>query len=131
MAYNIGLTGYAAGPNVYIFDVFSLANPVGSHFVVTERGRPGHEKFVSPAWLAGRFGAAAAVATVDHVPPALIVDARAATNCQPLAGYLRTIDAPMNLGRALSNVEHAWTWTTMSYSADPVQARRSLCRGSP
>ncbi len=33
----IGVTGYLSGPDVYIFDTYSLANPIGSHFVVTDR----------------------------------------------------------------------------------------------
>ena len=40
----IGVIGYLAGPDVYIFDDFSLADPIGSHTIVTRHARPGHEK---------------------------------------------------------------------------------------
>ena len=51
----IGVIGYIAGPQVYVFDEFSLANPVGSHTIVTKHARPGHEKYIGPAWMVARF----------------------------------------------------------------------------
>src|SRR5664280_1184762 len=41
----IGVTSYLSGPDVYVFDDYSLANPIGSHVEVTHHGRPGHEKY--------------------------------------------------------------------------------------
>ena len=52
----IGVIGYLAGPDVYVFDEYSLANPIGSHTTVVHHARPGHEKFIGPAWMLGRFG---------------------------------------------------------------------------
>ena len=52
----IGVIGYLAGPDVYVFDSFSLANPIGSHTTVVHHARPGHEKLIGPAWMLGRFG---------------------------------------------------------------------------
>ena len=43
---NIGIRGVAAGSDVYLFDELSLANPIGSHFRVLVRTRPGHEKII-------------------------------------------------------------------------------------
>ena len=50
----IGVIGYLAGPDVYIFDDFSLANPIGSHTIVTRHARPGHEKNIGPVWMVAR-----------------------------------------------------------------------------
>ena len=52
----IGVIGYLAGPDVYLFDSYSLANPIGSHTVVVRHARPGHEKYIGPAWMVARFG---------------------------------------------------------------------------
>ena len=49
----IGVIGYLAGPDVYVFDEFSLANPIGSHTTVVHHARPGHEKLIGPAWMLG------------------------------------------------------------------------------
>ena len=49
----IGVIGYLAGPDVYLFDSYSLANPIGSHTVVVHHARPGHEKLSDrPGWSA-------------------------------------------------------------------------------
>ncbi len=53
----IGVIGYLAGPKVYLFDEFSLANPIGSHTMIVRHARPGHEKYIGPAWMVARFGA--------------------------------------------------------------------------
>ncbi len=52
----IGVIGYLAGPDVYVFDSYSLANPIGSHTVIVHHARPGHEKYIGPAWMVARFG---------------------------------------------------------------------------
>ena len=61
----IGVIGYLAGPDVYLFDSYSLANPIGSHTVVDQHARPGHEKYIGPAWMVARFGIPGAVAEAD------------------------------------------------------------------
>ncbi len=53
----IGVIGYLAGPDVYVFDSYSLANPIGSHTVIVHHARPGHEKYIGPAWMVARFEA--------------------------------------------------------------------------
>jgi len=37
----IGVIGYLSGPDVYLFDSYSLANPIGSHTQVVRHARPG------------------------------------------------------------------------------------------
>jgi hypothetical protein len=53
---NIGVLGFVAGPDVYLFDSLSLANPIGSHTTVAVRGIPGHEKSIGQEWMIARFG---------------------------------------------------------------------------
>ena len=124
---NIGVKGLAAGDKVYVFDELSLANPVGSHITLARRGRPGHEKYLAISWMIARFSGPQ---TWQSQPGALrqnIMDAHAAMQCQPLAGYLSAITGPLTWTSVLHDFEHSFTWTTMSFSADPSLAREQLC----
>jgi arabinofuranosyltransferase len=123
---NIGLFGLAAGDRVYVFDELSLANPIGAHFIVYKRTRPGHEKIVAPVWLDARFGSLS-IQLPNGVNQTELVAARKALACQPLSGYLRSITDPLSFSQIVSNFEHAFTWTTMHYSSDPFDAEKQLC----
>lgn len=123
----IGVIGYLAGPDVYVFDDYSLANPIGSHTTVVHHARPGHEKYVGPSWMLGRFGTAG-TAPVPAGPSVASVHAAAqAVRCRPLGSYLAAITGPLTPGRALSNLWHSVAFTTMQFSADPQVAVVQLC----
>jgi hypothetical protein len=57
-----------------------------------------------------------------------VADARAALGCGELARYARSITQPLTWGGALSDIVHAASYTTMSFSSDPTTARLQLCR---
>ena len=122
---NVGFLALVSGPDVYIFDRLSLANPIGSHTTVTTRQLGG--KIVGPVWMIARFGLPG-----EQFPPgtpsASSVDvARKALTCAPLSSYLRAITAPLTFSQAMSNIAHALTYTTMSFSANPYKAEKQLC----
>lgn len=123
---NIGLFGLAAGDNTYVFDELSLANPIGSHFIVQVRTRPGHEKVVGPLWLDARFGSPS-TPLPQGVSFFELAEAREALSCQPLAGYLHSITDHWSISQAFSNFVHTFTWTTMQYSDSPFVAEQELC----
>jgi arabinofuranosyltransferase len=125
----IGVLGYLAGPDVYIFDSYSLANPIGSHTVIVRHARPGHEKYIGPAWMVARFGVPGADSFPSSAGPgaAQVAAARRALGCEPLAGYLRAITSPMTLSRFVSDLGASFGYTTMSFSADPTRAAVQLC----
>lgn len=125
---NVGFFGLAAGPNVYIFDTLSLVNPIGSHFIVHHRGRPGHEKAIGVSWMIARF------TPVDTVlPPELsflskkVAYARVALQCNPLRAYLDAISVPLTITQALSNVFNSFSYTSMKFDASPMLAEKELC----
>jgi len=126
----IGVVGYLAGPKVYLFDTFSLANPIGSHTVIVVHARPGHEKEIGPAWMVGRFGVPGTTAAPGGPAAASVSAARGALACEPLASYLTAITAPLTVSRALSNIGDSLRFTTLSFSADPRVAERQLCHRS-
>ena len=127
----IGVIGDLAGPKVYIFDTFSLANPIGSHITVRVHHRPGHEKEISPAWMVARFTPPGTRLPPGGPSPSAVNAARSALSCGQLAAYLHAITAPLTLGRALSDIAHAFTWTTLSFSGNPVRAEQQLCGHAP
>jgi hypothetical protein len=68
----------------------------------------------------------------EHYPAgapsaASVAAARRALQCAPLKSYLHAITAPLTLGQAFSNIVHATTYTTMSFSPDPTIAYQQLC----
>ncbi len=128
----IGVIGYLAGPNVYLFDSYSLANPIGSHTVIVHHARPGHEKFIPPAWMVARFGASGQRAPVVPGGPSRVSVAAAsrALGCEPLAGYLHAITQPLTVSRFFSDLTHSFSYTSLSFSADPVRAAVELCGGA-
>jgi len=123
----IGVIGYLAGPDVYVFDQFSLANPIGSHTTVVHHARPGHEKLIGPAWMLGRFGVAGTTSVPGGPSSASVVAASRAVRCPPLEPYLAAITGPLTIGGAVANLWHSVGWTTMQFSADPRVAVVQLC----
>jgi arabinofuranosyltransferase len=120
---------YVSGPQVYIYDELSLANPIGSHTTVAVRGIPGHEKLIGPEWMVARFELQG-----EKFPnlkwlgsPHLIAAARKALSCAPLSTYLHAVTAPLTFSQAISNITHALTYTTMSFSPDANDAEQELC----
>ena len=123
----IGEQGLISGPDVYVFDAQSLANPIGSHTVVARGVRPGG-KVVDPVWMIARFGTPGEPIPASLASPASIAAARTALGCGDLAAYLHAITSPLTPSRAWSDVIHAFTYTTLHFSGNPVVAKNQLCR---
>ncbi len=126
---NIGFVGYVSGPQVYIFDALSLANPIGSHINdLVRQARPGANKIIGPAWMVGRLGVPGEALPAGAPSAQSIVAARRALTCPPLSSYLRAITGPMSISQGLSNITHSIKYTTMTFSSDPTRAAQELCR---
>ena len=126
----IGIAGIESGPNVYIFDGASLANPIGSH-LTTRAGRIGRD--IDVDWMVGRFGIPGHQ-TVKKGPavkrgPTIESDnaARAALSCLPLSAYIKSITASLTFSSAGLDIFHSITNTSMMFSANPVRAQVQLC----
>jgi arabinofuranosyltransferase len=123
----IGVIGYLAGPDVYVFDSYSLANPIGSHTTVARHARPGHEKLIGPSWMLGRFGVPGAITVPGGPSAATVAAARVAVGCGPLAAYLHAVTAPWTVSQAVSNIGDSLSFTSMRFSPDPGVAVVQLC----
>jgi arabinofuranosyltransferase len=124
---NIGLLGASAGDRVYIYDLYSLANPIGSHITLTKRGRPGHEKHPGLYWMTARFVPDSGNLPVSLGAPGVVSAARHAVNCEPLKAYLNGITSPLTVHQTLSNLLHSLQYTGMAFSNNPELAVRQLC----
>ena len=116
----IGINGITTGSRVYLFDLLSLANPIGSHLErPAPNGRPGHNDPTPLSWMVARFVPASSLAKVGQLDPALDAAERAQLACPTMGGYLHAITAPLTASVVLGNLGHALTWTTLRIPAHP------------
>ena len=119
-AYAIGIIGYLLDEHVHLVDRGGLADPVAARLRVEQRGRVGHERELSEAWLRARFGPAH-----DQRPD--VAAARQAMSCGVLSELADATTAPLSLGRFIRNIRAAWYLTFTDVPAQPVEAARLLC----
>ena len=124
-SWNIGMTGYAAGPRVHIVDRYGLADPIAARVALLPGGRPGHAKALRMSWVIARYADPAA----DVPFPLDIESARAALHCDSLAQLIEAIEEPLTPGRFFENIRRSWQFTTLQVPSDPVIAADELCTG--
>ena len=116
----IGVNGVTAGSAVYLFDLLSLANPIGSHLERSSpSGRPGHNDPTPQSWMMARFVPASSLGPVGSVERRLDTGERRQLACPTMAGYLHAITAPVTPGLVWGNLRHSLTWTTLRIPAAP------------
>ncbi len=124
---NIGLTGSLAGPSVHLVDRLGLSDPIGSRLLLEHRGRAGHEKLQSNAWVLARFSTAA---PADR-SAASVAAARAALATPALRELLDAVSQPLTPARFGANCLLAPRLTWLRLPADPVVAARVLAPARP
>ena len=77
--------------------------------------------------MVARFGTAGAVIPADSGSQSMVTSAKRALQCDPLNSYLHAITVPLTFSRVLTDMDHSFAWTTMSFSSDPVKAESQLC----
>ena len=122
----LGIFSYAAGDQVYVVDTFGLADAVPAHARLVVRGRPGHEKFVPPAWVFARF--ASPDAPVPYgISAGDVTAARRALQCGDLAELQQATTSKLSLSRAFKNLRESVRLSGFRYAPNPVQAEQELC----
>lgn len=121
--WNIGMTGYVAGPRVHIVDRYGLADPIASRMPRDVEGRPGHWKKLRISWAIARYADTAS----DKPFPPDAAAAREALNCGRLAELIAAIQEPLTARRFIENIWKSWRFTALSIDADPVDAAANLC----
>ncbi|HZU85803.1 MAG TPA: hypothetical protein VE987_22915, partial [Polyangiaceae bacterium] len=121
----IGMLGYLYPPDVHVVDVHGLAEPIAARFELETRGRPGHEKQLTAAWLLARFAAPAP----DE--DASVTAARRALRCGALRSFVDAITAPMSARRFFLNLAQAWSNSRLRVPTDPFEAEVRFCGAPP
>jgi arabinofuranosyltransferase len=121
MAHNVGLAGVAAGRRVHVVDTYGLADPLAGRLLLSERGRPGHEKRLPVAWVIARFSEPTAG------EPADVASARRVLACDEPARLHDAVTGPLTFGRFLRNLRDAWSFHDLRIPDDPATAERQLC----
>jgi arabinofuranosyltransferase len=123
-AYILGSWGAGTPLDGLVVDMHGLSYALGSHLVGDPNGRPGHTKWVNPAWVVAEYSN---VTQAPGIPAAQLAAARKALSCGPLAELDQATQAPLTASRFASNFFHALTLTTFRFSPDPVSAEKELC----
>ena len=118
---NIGMMGYAAGPEVHVVDAYGLADPIAARLSADERGRAGHSKLMSDAWIEGRW---AGVGVPLSEPAAA---AERVLSCPPLQELLDATSNPVTPKLLVANVLRSVELTRLRIADDPLRAERELC----
>ena len=121
----LGIGGAGTPLDGLVVDQHGLAYALGSHQVGDPNGRPGHTKWVIPAWIVAEYSN---VTQAPGIPAAQLAAARKALSCGPLAELDQATQAPLTASRFVSNFFHSLTLTTFRFSPDPVTAEKELCR---
>jgi arabinofuranosyltransferase len=117
----IGIFGYFFPSNVDVIDLHGLAEPIVARFELLQRGRPGHEKRLTAAWMLARF------AEPDPDEDAAVSAARHALHCGALASLERAITSPLTFQRVIDNIQNAWSLSRIRIPPDPFDAESHFC----
>jgi arabinofuranosyltransferase len=121
----IGIFGYLVPQQVHVVDQHGLTDPLVARFELQERGRPGHEKKLSPAWMLARFS--------EPAPDedAAVAAARHALHCGMLSSLGESVTGPLNFRALLENFSHAWAFARLRVPRDPFDAEVRFCNTPP
>ena len=117
----VGVPSYAWGTDVYVLDLMSLAQPVGSHIEETVGRRPGHQKPVPLPWIV------ADVTEASAAEPRDVAAARRALECGDLGRYLDDIREPLTPKRFATNLLDSVGNTLFRVERDATKAAAQLC----
>ena len=123
---SVGPLAYGAGIGVHVSDELGLGDVVAARQRVEERGRPGHEKQLRPAWTIARFADPFQTLPDGAPSPTAIAAVRRALECADLASALSAARAPLTFGRFVDNLRAAVRLHDARWPADPVAASREL-----
>ena len=118
----IGMVGVAAGTKVYVADELSLADPIGARIEIHQRGRPGHEKLLPPAWFIARFTDPGTAVPPGVASPEAVRAARRALQCPPARELLERARDPLTFARLATNARAAFTDYATRINRDPIEA---------
>ncbi len=127
---NMGIAAVAMPLSGTVVDLRGLATPLAGHLQLQQRGRPGHEKSLSAAWVLAEYADPAAISTMQDtrdVTKAQALAARHGLSCGAVKELMDSVDQPMSFGRFWENLVGAFFRTQLRIPADPCAAERQFC----
>ncbi len=119
-----GISGYLAGPDVFVQEANALGDPFGSRMPAIHPSAPGHRKRESAAWMI-------ALTTLPGVtggaPAKEVAAARRALGCGALARLRKSVEAPLTMGRFVDNALGSIECTRLVVPRDPFEAEQKFC----
>jgi arabinofuranosyltransferase len=126
---NLGAVGALVPTDLLVVDPSGLADPVAARVRLYQRGRPGHEKVLSVAWITARF-ADTSSPLADGIDRGEVLVARRVLHCGDLGDVDEAATGPLTLGRIWDNATRSLSRMTLRFSPSPFLARDELCRPS-
>lgn len=146
----LGRTGYRLPLDVWVYDRHGLSDPVVARVRLEDRGVPGHEKALSPTWVAAQW--LDPETEVDPETFALVprftewylsvdarsptdpsgfeaerVEAAAALSCGDMDDLIDTAREPLTVSRFFGNVVDSVRLHGFRFAAEPAEAHAELC----
>jgi arabinofuranosyltransferase len=128
---NMGVAAAVMPLNGTVIDVNGLASPLAGHLVVQQRSRPGHEKWLPPAWVLGEYADPAAIRDMTdrkEVTKTQALAARHALSCAGLKELMDSVNQPMSFARFWRNLTGSLARTNLRIPGDPLVAEGLFCR---
>ncbi|MFC9994974.1 hypothetical protein [Nocardia sp. NPDC127526] len=128
---NMGIAAAIMPLQGTVIDVNGLASPLAAHLQLEHPGRPGHEKWLPPAWVLAQYADPAVIPHMrdtEDVTKAQVVAAREALSCGALAELIDSVTQPMTLPRFWSNLTGSLSRTTLRIPRDPFAAKAQFCQ---
>src|SRR5262249_15551690 len=100
-----GVPAFVAPIDAYIINGLGLSDVIAARLRIGQRGRPGHEKQLSQAWMLGRF--APPNVTANGIALEDVIAARMALQCGGIPELLRRTEGPFDVTNVFSNIAAA------------------------
>ena len=124
----IGVSGYAAGTEVFVADFLGLSDPIGGRLRLEDRfGRPGHEKEIDPAWVLARFAEPSFFDLLQPEDAEAVAAAGEALDCNGPRHLMEAVSQPLTANRFLRNLLESFRLHTLRIPAGPIQAEKEFC----
>jgi hypothetical protein len=133
---HIGITVSAMPAYVTVIDPLALNDHIGSHIMLSHRGRPGHEKIVRAAWFLARYPSGSGLVVRNQLDgafekretPEAISAAQKVLQSPAVAELTEAVSAPLTWNLFWKNVLRAPRLTRLRIPEDPFAALQGIDR---
>lgn len=105
---SMGALGLLVSLDVRLHDGYGLANPFAAHSTSMPGGRPGHQKWLPPAWELAD-SARLPIGASGPVTPESVAVARTVLDCPEMAEIAESVRDPLTPGRFVDNLAGSFT----------------------